>query len=114
VLAGDEDADLIQYGREDQQGFPHQTTADQWYDEAQFESYRRLGQITAHSLIEKLEKVDRLKEINHHLRVGAPISSADVQKLFGIAVEIGRKKSQAKEKEAMSVRDKDEATQFEG
>jgi hypothetical protein len=23
--------------------FPHQTTADQWFDEAQFESYRRLG-----------------------------------------------------------------------
>ncbi|MEQ1488257.1 MAG: hypothetical protein ABL920_07165 [Methylotenera sp.] len=24
-------------------GFPHQSTADQWFDEAQFESYRKLG-----------------------------------------------------------------------
>ncbi len=23
--------------------FPHQSTADQWFDESQFESYRRLG-----------------------------------------------------------------------
>jgi len=23
--------------------FPHQTTADQWFNEAQFESYRKLG-----------------------------------------------------------------------
>ena len=23
--------------------FPHQSTADQWFDEPQFESYRRLG-----------------------------------------------------------------------
>ncbi|MBV9497563.1 MAG: hypothetical protein JOZ54_25225 [Acidobacteria bacterium] len=27
--------------------FPQQTTADQWYDEAQFESYRRLGRTSA-------------------------------------------------------------------
>jgi hypothetical protein len=27
----------------DQPAFPHQTTGDQWFDESQFESYRRLG-----------------------------------------------------------------------
>ena len=30
--------------------FPQQPTADQWYDEAQFESYRRLGQISGAAL----------------------------------------------------------------
>ncbi|HEV7921769.1 MAG TPA: hypothetical protein VGR02_13350, partial [Thermoanaerobaculia bacterium] len=34
--------DVRQYGFENS-AFPQQTTADQWYDEAQFESYRRLG-----------------------------------------------------------------------
>lgn len=41
VVAGDS-ADIRQYGRENRE-FPQQTTLDQWYDEAQFESYRKLG-----------------------------------------------------------------------
>jgi Patatin-like phospholipase len=41
LLRGDP-AEVIQYGLENQV-FPQQTTADQWFDEAQFESYRRLG-----------------------------------------------------------------------
>jgi predicted acylesterase/phospholipase RssA len=35
-------ADVRQYSRA-HGDFPQQTTADQWYDESQFESYRRLG-----------------------------------------------------------------------
>jgi len=35
-------ADVRQYHLENDQ-FPQQTTLDQWYDEAQFESYRKLG-----------------------------------------------------------------------
>jgi hypothetical protein len=32
------------------QTFPHQSTADQWFDELQFESYRALGEsIGAHA-----------------------------------------------------------------
>jgi hypothetical protein len=30
--------------------FPQQTTADQWFDEAQFESYRKLGVLSATAL----------------------------------------------------------------
>jgi hypothetical protein len=41
VVPGDP-ADVRQYGRENHE-FPQQTTLDQWYDEAQFESYRKLG-----------------------------------------------------------------------
>lgn len=41
-LTGDEPADLLGYQRANDQ-FPHQSTADQWFSESQFESYRRLG-----------------------------------------------------------------------
>ncbi len=41
-MTGDEPADVAQYAASKDQ-FPHQPTADQFFDEAQFESYRRLG-----------------------------------------------------------------------
>jgi hypothetical protein len=41
-LVGSEPADLLNY-KCTHPGFPHQSTADQWFDESQFESYRKLG-----------------------------------------------------------------------
>lgn len=41
-LTGDEPADVARYA-DANPDFPHQSTADQWFDEAQFESYRALG-----------------------------------------------------------------------
>jgi hypothetical protein len=41
-LTGDEPTDVLQYHSLDPL-FPHQSTGDQWFDESQFESYRRLG-----------------------------------------------------------------------
>lgn len=43
TLTGDEPTDVVVYGRA-HADFPHETTADQFFDEAQWESYRRLGQ----------------------------------------------------------------------
>lgn len=48
VLCGDEPLDVQRYAtasgkRDGKQPFPHQSTADQFFDEAQFESYRMLG-----------------------------------------------------------------------
>jgi len=43
TLTGDEPADVIQYA-DDHPDFPHETTADQFFDEAQWESYRMLGE----------------------------------------------------------------------
>ncbi len=43
TLVGDEDADIQHYARLHPE-FPHQPTADQYFDEAQFESYRQLGE----------------------------------------------------------------------
>lgn len=41
-IVGDEPADVLEYASTHSE-FPHQTTADQWFDESQFESYRELG-----------------------------------------------------------------------
>lgn len=45
-LTGREPTDVLEYHSEYSE-FPHQSTADQWFDESQFESYRRLGQFVA-------------------------------------------------------------------
>jgi hypothetical protein len=42
--------DVQQYGLENS-AFPQQTTADQWFSESQFESYRRLGLETARDML---------------------------------------------------------------
>lgn len=41
-LTGNEPEDVLNYAK-DNDSFPHQTTSDQFFDESQFESYRRLG-----------------------------------------------------------------------
>jgi hypothetical protein len=46
VVANDLPADLAQYQIANPD-FPHQSTADQFFDEAQWESYRKLGEVTA-------------------------------------------------------------------
>lgn len=42
TLTGQEPVDIVQY-RHANEAFPHESTLDQFYDEAQWESYRRLG-----------------------------------------------------------------------
>jgi hypothetical protein len=42
-LTGNEPVDVLDYAAHHRQ-FPHEPTADQFFDEAQFESYRRLGE----------------------------------------------------------------------
>jgi hypothetical protein len=41
-LTGNEPRDVMNYAQHNP-AFPHQPTSDQWFDESQFESYRRLG-----------------------------------------------------------------------
>lgn len=49
-ITGDEDVGVAQY-RSIHPSFPHETTADQFFSEDQFESYRRLGQhVVRHAL----------------------------------------------------------------
>lgn len=55
VLTGDEPPDILQYQTR-KSHFPQESTADQFYDEAQWESYRRLGE---HSVNAALRKISR-------------------------------------------------------
>ncbi len=50
-LTGDEPNDVSNYASRNPK-FPHQSTADQWFGESQFESYRRLGQHIAEAVLE--------------------------------------------------------------
>ncbi|MBM3724155.1 MAG: hypothetical protein FJW40_01840 [Acidobacteria bacterium] len=50
VLRGTETPDVASYAA-DHPSFPHEPTSDQWFDEPQFESYRRLGEITIQEIL---------------------------------------------------------------
>ncbi|MBS0263952.1 MAG: hypothetical protein JSS02_18580 [Planctomycetes bacterium] len=54
TLTGDEPCDITNY-RTLNPTFPHETTGDQFYDEAQWESYRRLG---SHAAFEAFSMLD--------------------------------------------------------
>jgi hypothetical protein len=58
-LDGGEPPDLMNYALE-QTGFPHQSTADQFFDEPQFESYRKLGHHVGLAVLR--DAVSRLRE----------------------------------------------------
>ncbi|MBK7399353.1 MAG: hypothetical protein IPJ34_24580 [Myxococcales bacterium] len=64
TLTGDEPPDLLQY-RSHNPSFPHESTAQQFYDEAQWESYRRLGQHAADEVFRFVESFDddKLKQV---------------------------------------------------
>jgi hypothetical protein len=50
LLTGDEPADVLTYHSANTE-FPQQSTTDQWFDESQFESYRRLGAHTIETIL---------------------------------------------------------------
>ncbi len=50
LLTGDEPADVLNYYSANTE-FPQQSTTDQWFDESQFESYRRLGAHTIEAIL---------------------------------------------------------------
>ncbi|MDD5544799.1 MAG: patatin-like phospholipase family protein, partial [Acidobacteriia bacterium] len=53
-LTGDEPADVRNYHSK-HPDFPHQSTAEQWFTESQFESYRRLGQHVMESILGEIQ-----------------------------------------------------------
>ncbi|MGB0034383.1 MAG: patatin-like phospholipase family protein [Candidatus Acidiferrales bacterium] len=74
-LTGEETADVLNYHRE-HPDFPHQTTANQWFTESQFESYRRLGQHVIEAVFAPLDaaKMERMttSEFFTHLKESWP------------------------------------------
>lgn len=59
-LKGDDPEDLLGYSRVNQ-SFPHDSTADQWFDEERFENYRNLGYVSA--LAAEKELRDKMAEV---------------------------------------------------
>lgn len=56
VVRGDEAADVLHYART-HPAFPHQSTADQWFDEPQFESYRELGFLSGEEAFRRIDSI---------------------------------------------------------
>jgi hypothetical protein len=55
-LRGQEPVDVIQYAKTHEQ-FPHESTADQFFNEPQFESYRKLGSFILKTIEKQAERV---------------------------------------------------------
>jgi len=62
-LTGDEPTDVQRYAAQSP-AFPHQTTADQWFTESQFESYRALGQHIAQTTFGVVGNRKEISEMN--------------------------------------------------
>lgn len=52
---GMEPVDVLQY-RAEHPAFPHQSTLNQWFDESQFESYRKLGLCIGEQVVRELDR----------------------------------------------------------
>ena len=71
TLTGKETADVLNYEKQHTE-FPHESTADQWFSESQFESYRALGEyevmqiLTEHDV--EPETHAKVRDILFHLK----------------------------------------------
>lgn len=61
-LTGDESTDVLHYSLQNPD-FPHESTADQWFSESQFESYRQLGEHICKETFETFGSLDSTKSI---------------------------------------------------
>jgi predicted acylesterase/phospholipase RssA len=66
AIVGTENADVLNY-RKAHPDYPHQSTADQWFDEAQFESYRALGYHIARSALAGAAAAARGRDGKHDI-----------------------------------------------
>jgi hypothetical protein len=69
ALTGDEPVDVVNYARS-HPAFPQESTVNQWFDTAQFESYRMLGLHTVQSLV-RTHPAGSVKQLCEALRHGA-------------------------------------------
>jgi hypothetical protein len=66
-LTGNEPRDVLTYAAENP-SFPHQSTADQWFDESQFESYRRLGAHVVEEIFQFRDDVATIDQLTDAVR----------------------------------------------
>lgn len=88
-LTGDEPTDVRNYAAVEPT-FPHQTTADQWFSESQFESYRWLGFHVAYTTFQPViarlmskagEGTDELEDLEEE-SLNQPVSRINNEELF--------------------------------
>jgi len=73
-LSGDEPVDVLEYAAHHEQ-FPHEPTSDQFFDESQFESYRRLGEHVAEEVFASINaRTATLPDVFNALRQPPPVS----------------------------------------
>ena len=83
-LTGEEPADIAHYARS-HACFPHEPTSDQFFDEAQFESYRRLGEdIATRALAPVLERVGAEPGAPRHAELGVHDSALKEKLLIAL------------------------------
>jgi hypothetical protein len=71
-LTGDEPVDLLQYHSENPE-FPQEPTSDQFFDEAQWESYRRLGAEIGTALFDQTGIIERMLDAVATQRTKTPL-----------------------------------------
>ena len=74
-LTGNEPRDVANYAAENT-SFPHQPTSDQWFDESQFESYRRLGHHVVEEIFGFKEGVASLNQFTDSVRTYCGVEKA--------------------------------------
>jgi hypothetical protein len=79
-------------GRPKKSDFPHESTADQWFDETQYESYRQLGEYVGKCLFGHLTANATIDEIVTAAGGGAAAQTVPVEEsaFAGAAAPIGR------------------------
>jgi hypothetical protein len=65
-VLGDEPPDVVSYAKQNP-AFPHQSTANQWFDESQTESYRMLGKVTIDSICGSWQPDGKLADFARHV-----------------------------------------------
>ena len=66
-LTGNEPQDVLNYAAQNP-GFPHQSTADQWFDESQFEAYRRLGFHVLEEILQFQDEIISIRDLRERAR----------------------------------------------
>ena len=75
TVCGDEPADVLNY-HSAHDAFPQESTADQFFDEAQWESYRKLGELIAGALFRENGEGQELVALQQSLAAGAAPAKA--------------------------------------
>ena len=81
-MTGDEDTSIKEY-RFNNPSFPHQSTADQFFQEGQFEAYRALGQHIGESVFSAHNQPTNFNVNNHPKEKTKTISYADFEHWIG-------------------------------